>query len=77
MVSISVSFVHGLPVSRTQKVSPGVTKRAWALMKVSVELLPNWIPLSGIDRPPGGVFNAGLGHGTSAVGLETSPKVYA
>ena len=77
MVSISVSFVLGLPVSRTQRVSSGVTKRAWTLMKVSVELLPNAMPFIEVDRPLGGVFNARLGYGSSAVVLETSPKVYA
>ena len=46
-------------------------------MKVFVELLPNGIPLSEVDRPPGGVFNARFGYGTSAVVLDTSPKVYA
>ena len=75
MVSISVSLVLGLPVSRTQRVSSGVMKRAWTLMKVFEELLPNGIPLSEADRPPGGVFKARLGYGTSAVALETSPKV--
>lgn len=77
MVSVCVSFVLGLPVSRTQRVSSGVTKRAWTLMKVSVELLPNGMPLIEVDRPAGGVFNSRLGYGTSAVVLETSPKVYA
>lgn len=77
MVSISVSFVLGLPVSRTQRVSSGVTKSAWTLIKVSVELLPNGMPLSEVERPPGGVFKARFGYGTSAVVLETSPKVYA
>lgn len=77
MVSISVSFVLGLPVSRTHRVSSGVTKRAWTLMKLSVELLPNGMPLSEVESPPGGVFNARFGYGTSAVVLETSPKVYA
>ena len=77
MVSISVSLVLGLPVSRTQRVSSGVTKRAWTLMKVSVELLPNGMPLSDVDKPPGGEFIARLGYGTSAVVLETSPNVYA
>ena len=77
MVSISVSFVLGLPVSRTHSVSSGVTKRAWTLMKVSVELLPKGMPLSEVDKPPGGVFIARSGYGTSAVVFETSPKVYA
>ena len=67
MVSISVSLVLGLPVSRTHRVSSGVTNRAWTLMKVSVELLPNGMPLSEVERPPRGVFNARLGYGTSAV----------
>ena len=44
-------------------------------MNVSVELLPNGMPLSEVDRPPGGVFKAELGYGASAVALETSPKV--
>ena len=77
MVSDWDSFVLGLPVSRTQRVSSGVMKRACTLMKVSVELLPNGMPLSEVDRPPGGVFSARLGYGTSAVVLETSPNVYA
>lgn len=67
MVSVCISLVLGLPVSRTQRVSSGVTKRAWTLMKVSVELLPNGMPLSEVERPPGDVFNARLGYGTSAV----------
>ena len=46
-------------------------------MNVSVELLPNGMPLSDVDRPPGGVFKARFGYGTSAVVLKTSPKVYA
>ncbi len=77
IVSISVSFVLGLPVSRTHRVSSGVTNKAWTEMNVSVELLPNGMPLSEVERPPGGVFIAKLGYGTSAVVLETSPKVYA
>lgn len=79
MVSISVSLMLGLPVSRTQRVSSGVMNKAWTLMKVSVELLPNGMPLSDVDRPPGagGEFIARLGYGTSAVVLETSPNVYA
>ena len=77
MVSIFVSLVLGLPVSRTQSVSSGVMKRAWTLIKVSVELLPKGMPLSEVNRPPGGVFSARFGYGTSAVVLETSPNVYA
>ena len=46
IVSISVSFVLGLPVSRTHRVSSGVTNKAWTEMNVSVELLPNGMPLS-------------------------------
>ena len=38
MVSISVSFVLGLPVSRTQRVSSGVTKRASAQISESALL---------------------------------------
>ena len=44
-------------------------------MKVLLELLPKPIPLSVVERPPGGLFVARSGKGTSAVVLETSPSV--
>jgi len=46
----------GRPVSRTQRVSSGVMKRACTLIKASRTLLPNETPSDVFDKPPGGVL---------------------
>ena len=79
MVGICVSFGLGLSTSKTQRVSSGVTQRAWTLMKVSAELPSTGVPLSEVDKAFGDVFNARLEYEyrTSAMVLKTSPKMYA
>jgi hypothetical protein len=76
-VSNPVSLVLGLPVSRTQSVSSGVMCKACTLINVVLEALPNGMPLTIVERPPGGVFRAKLGYAVSAVLFVTSPRVYA